>query len=335
MIKEPRTGQDQTQEQDLLKKQEFVHFPYTVFEIKLQDDPPDWLTQLLSSGLLTEVPKFSKFIHGTALLFPLDTQNSPPNWFLQNHPGTLESATLQQLQNPVKGNPLDLIFPTEQDSNSAILRTPGQMQVSTLCHVPQNHTVLSEVVVVNSAIQNSSNSRRVVHHNTSVHGPATSERTRWRRICPWKKTEEQDHQIQNPADENRAPALVRTRIEPKTFFANERTFLSWLTVAVMVMFLGLSLLDSTNTGSGLGLFNRGSSHNCEDGGFRCNAGRISGALIAPMALVLMIYALLIYRKRSIQILRRETVRYDDPYGPVILTILLVIVLFLAYIISIV
>lgn len=44
----------------------------------------------------------------------------------------------------------------------------------------------------------------------------------------------------------RAAALVRTRIEPKTFFANERTFLAWLTIAVMVMFMGLSLLDGSN-----------------------------------------------------------------------------------------
>ena len=28
----------------------------------------------------------------------------------------------------------------------------------------------------------------------------------------------------------RAKALVRTRVEPKTFFANERTFLQWLQI---------------------------------------------------------------------------------------------------------
>lgn len=366
MIKETRTGQDQwcrSIEQDIPKDQEIVQFPYAVFEIKLQtEDPPEWVSQLLSSGLLTEVPKFSKFLHGTAKLFGSKIRNSP-SWFLLNKQGFMDSTTLQEMSNPVdpfSKKAVDFLFPpklqTGQETNSSVLQTPQKMQVSTLCHVPDNHTVLSEVVVLNSAIQNSSNSHRVLHHNTSVHGPAPV-KTRWRGICPWKKTEEeQDHQIQNPAAENRAPALVRTRIEPKTFFANERTFLSWLTVAVMVMFLGLSLLDSTATrGGGLGVFGGGSNHCREDsptsvqvlssnsstvvsqkseGGVECNVARISGALIAPMALLLMIYALVMYRKRTIQILRRETVRYDDLYGPIILTLLLVTVLFLSYILSI-
>lgn len=43
-------------------------------------------------------------------------------------------------------------------------------------------------------------------------------------------------------NKSRAQAMVRTRVEPKTFFANERTFLAWLQISVLVMFLGLSLL---------------------------------------------------------------------------------------------
>lgn len=54
--------------------------------------------------------------------------------------------------------------------------------------------------------------------------------------------------MENSVDKARANALVRTRIEPKTFFANERTFLSWLSIAIMVMFMGLSLLDGASLG---------------------------------------------------------------------------------------
>lgn len=56
----------------------------------------------------------------------------------------------------------------------------------------------------------------------------------------------------NKQDTNlpKAPALVRTRIEPKTFFANERTFLSWLSIAILVMFMGLSLLGGESLGRG-------------------------------------------------------------------------------------
>jgi hypothetical protein len=33
-------------------------------------------------------------------------------------------------------------------------------------------------------------------------------------------------------------------VEPKTFFANERTFLSWLSIAILLMLLSLSLLNT-------------------------------------------------------------------------------------------
>ena len=34
-------------------------------------------------------------------------------------------------------------------------------------------------------------------------------------------------------------------MEPKTFFANERTFLAWLNISVLIMLTGLSLLGGT------------------------------------------------------------------------------------------
>lgn len=40
----------------------------------------------------------------------------------------------------------------------------------------------------------------------------------------------------------RAPALVRSRIEPKTFFAAERTFLSWLNLSALLLLVSLSLM---------------------------------------------------------------------------------------------
>lgn len=62
--------------------------------------------------------------------------------------------------------------------------------------------------------------------------------------------------------------------------------------------------------------------------------QISGALIVPVALILMVYALVVYRVRTMRILRRESVRYDDQRGPLLLTVLLVVVLLIAYAISI-
>lgn len=54
-----------------VKASEHTHFPHAVLEVKLQGDvenPPAWVKDLLESGMVTEVYKFSKFIHGGAVL---------------------------------------------------------------------------------------------------------------------------------------------------------------------------------------------------------------------------------------------------------------------------
>ena len=42
-------------------------------------EAPAWVTDLLDTGYLTEVHKFSKFIHGTATLMP-DLVQAVPYW---------------------------------------------------------------------------------------------------------------------------------------------------------------------------------------------------------------------------------------------------------------
>jgi SPX domain protein involved in polyphosphate accumulation len=48
-------------------------FPYAILEIKLNlpsgSQPPAWIDELISSGLVEEAPKFSKFVHASAVLF--------------------------------------------------------------------------------------------------------------------------------------------------------------------------------------------------------------------------------------------------------------------------
>jgi hypothetical protein len=60
---------------------EITRFPHAVLEIKLQllgeDQTPPWVTDLLNTGMLLEVHKFSKFIHGCAVLMKDDVREVP------------------------------------------------------------------------------------------------------------------------------------------------------------------------------------------------------------------------------------------------------------------
>lgn len=62
---------------------EITRFPHAVLEVKLEvqgeDATPQWVTQLINSGMLSEVHKFSKFIHGCAVLLP-DEIRAVPYW---------------------------------------------------------------------------------------------------------------------------------------------------------------------------------------------------------------------------------------------------------------
>ncbi|KAK4229024.1 vacuolar transporter chaperone 4 [Podospora fimiseda] len=51
-------------------------------QTQLGQEPPEWVRQLISSHLVEAVPKFSKFIHGVACLFP-DRINLLPFWMPQ------------------------------------------------------------------------------------------------------------------------------------------------------------------------------------------------------------------------------------------------------------
>jgi SPX domain protein involved in polyphosphate accumulation len=54
-----------------LAQQQVVEFPFAVLEIKLQDQAPDWVEELLASGRLVQCTKFSKFLHGACALFAM------------------------------------------------------------------------------------------------------------------------------------------------------------------------------------------------------------------------------------------------------------------------
>ena len=60
---------------------EITRFPHAVLEIKLevQDESatPQWVSDLIASGKLLEVHKFSKFIHGCAVLLPREVYALP------------------------------------------------------------------------------------------------------------------------------------------------------------------------------------------------------------------------------------------------------------------
>ncbi|KAG0275150.1 vacuolar transporter chaperone [Linnemannia exigua] len=90
------------------------------------------------------------------------------------------------------------------------------------------------------------------------------------------------------------------RMEPKVFFANERTFLNWLQFSVLLGTIALTLLN-----------------------FGDNMSRISGAVLTVITLLAMLYALSIFHIRLSNILSIKSNRqFHDRIGPTVLCIFL-------------
>lgn len=90
-----------------------------------------------------------------------------------------------------------------------------------------------------------------------------------------------------------------TRVEPKVFFANERTFLSWLNFTIILGGLAVGLLN-----------------------FGDRIGQISAAIFTTIAMLAMLYALVTFHWRAASIRRRGQAGFDDRYGPTVLAVVL-------------
>lgn len=93
------------------------------------------------------------------------------------------------------------------------------------------------------------------------------------------------------------------RLEPKVFFANERTFLSWLNFSVLLGGLAIGLLN-----------------------FSDRVGQISALLFTIVAMAGMVYALGVFHWRANRIRMRGGSQmsggfggFDDRWGPTVLT----------------
>jgi len=91
------------------------------------------------------------------------------------------------------------------------------------------------------------------------------------------------------------PITVPLRVEPKVYFANERTFLSWTYTSILIAGLSLTILAFGDTLS-----------------------RVGGAVFSSVGVIFMTYALVQYERRLRMIRRKDAGPYDDKYGPYVL-----------------
>lgn len=95
--------------------------------------------------------------------------------------------------------------------------------------------------------------------------------------------------------------FVPVRVEPKVFFANERTFLSWIHFSIFLGGIATALV-----------------------GFGNRSAKFSGYLFAFVSILFTLYALYLYQWRAARIRNRDPGPYDDRIGPTAVVIIFVL-----------
>ena len=288
----------------ILAPNEITRFPHAVLEIKLElkggnMTPPAWVTELQNSGLLYECHKYSKYCHGSAVLLPEDVR-SVPYWVddVSLRESIIASEGGRILADPNVGagpgaNAMySHLLPFGDTVNNRKDTAVGRTNVSAAASKgligdkATNQKAMGALTLVGNDPYYDND------ENTAVN------------CCSWFFPFCSRHN--NYAEAIVAPTSIQ-KIEPKVFFANERTFLHWLHYGVIL----------SSIASGILAFSDESGESW---------GEWYALALLPLSLGFCLYALHIFMWRSDQIENRIPARWDDPIGPLFLGGSLVLIL---------
>ena len=251
----------------LIPPNEVTRFPHAVLEVKLNlgegQEVPAWLKDLMDSGLITEVHKFSKFIHGCSTLLPGLVQ-AVPYWV--DDPSIRQSMLRSGEGGGEGGKNPKLAIGDAQER--VIMHDYGTMDKEA------HFTGLRQRKwgVRNPLSYFRWGGRDVSHEYTSI-----------------------------------KPRKIPMKVEPKVFFANERTLLSWLHMSVTLGTISAGLLTLSGSSKG-----------------GAASSKVVGMILLPLAVLFVVYALITFHWRMTRIRARVDAHFDDRVGPTVLAVVLML-----------
>lgn len=300
-----------------IRQGEISRFPFALLEIRVRDGATkrtnEWVEDLMSSHLVKEAPKFSKFVHGIAQLFE-DYVNSFPFWLgdietdIRRDP---EAAFQQEQEKKAKkaedeqtvgsflggksaspftaavGSPVGKSGAASAERHSGVETNPEDLDSDRESAQSAEHT-LARTGGMRSFLPSFSSSKYArAHRRDSV------------RLPPGV----------------REPGLLikdagPVRVEPKVWLANQRTFVKWQHIAVLLGSLSL------------GLYNAAGESN--------NVARILGVIYTLVAAFAGGWGWWQYVVRSRMIRERSGKDFDNIIGPIIICVGLVVALCLNF-----
>ena len=298
-------------------------FPYALLEIKVSNGAAkrtqEWIDELMSSHLVKEAPRFSKYVHGVAQLFE-DHVNSFPFW-------------MKDLETDIRRDPVTA-FQEEQDRKAK--QTETESAVGSLLGTK---SASSFKAGIGSPMSQSATAPKIVGPKLLIDDVAEeadsddeAEQTipsaprampRLRTFSPSFSSSKyaRAHRrgpMRLPLGVVEPGQLIKdsgpVRVEPKVWLANQRTFIKWQHVSVLLASLSL------------GLYNAAGASN--------STARALAVIYTMIAAFAGVWGWWVYQVRSRMIEERSGKDFDAVLGPVLICVGLIIALVINFVLKV-
>lgn len=301
-----------------VRQGEISKFPHALLEIKVKDGSSkktnEWVSELMSSHLIKEEPRFSKFVHGVAQLFE-DQVNSFPFW-------------LSDLETDIRQDP-EAAFQEEQEKKAK--QAEDQAAVGSFLgskSVPSFKAAIGSPVgktVTDFGKRGSKAGTEDVAEEADTDDetdqPTQSAPGLFSGLLSYSPFSNSKYarahrkeSVQLPPGVREPGVLIKdmnpVRVEPKVWLANQRTFIKWQHISVLLASLSL------------GLYNAAGESN--------SVARVLAVVYTLIALFAGAWGWWMYITRSRMIQERSGKDFDNVIGPVIVCVGLVIALCLNF-----
>lgn len=244
---------------------EISRFPYAVLEIKVKENSgkksPQWVEDLMASHLVHKAPRFSKFVHGVASLFE-DYVNSLPFW-------------LSDVETDIRKDPHDA-FAEEELAKAQ--KAEGELLVGSYMASASNRKDSYKAAVGSPLGKSYMTDRLALEATTKSRAMAdAASKGKGKGRAQDNESGDQDigtisggygttssvfpsfslsryaqsrrqHKAALPPGVTKPGVLIKDsgplQVEPKVWLANERTFLKWQHICILLGALAVSLYSA-------------------------------------------------------------------------------------------
>ncbi|KAK4194764.1 VTC domain-containing protein [Triangularia verruculosa] len=323
-----------------MNQSEVSRFPYAVLEIKLKEDVnhkrgrPVWIQDLMGSHLVHPCPRFSKFVQGVASLFEdyvnrlpfwlsdlnADIRKDPQRAFQEEEERRARRAENEQVVGSFLGTKLSSYKPSRSSpvAKSYLaerMATDNAAMASPRSGVTTNHQ--PQVTTPGAGDEQgepSSSQPLIPRENREINYGTLSSVFPGFSLSKYSKARRaREAGISLPPGVTEPTEWIKNsgplQIEPKVWLANERTFLKWQHICVLLGGLAISLYTAAASSA------RAGKHGNV-------LGQVMGIVFLSVAAFAGAWSWWVLRKRREMIVGRSGKDFDFALGPMVVSVAL-------------